>query len=111
MPRPVLNELSFTVQPREQLAIMGATGAGKTTLFQLLPRLYDADSGTIRIDDQPITTYPLHELRGKIGYVPQNPLLFSGTIKDTIRMSKVDATQAEVEQAAKDAQFHELIEI
>jgi len=109
MPHPALERLSFTVQPQEQLAIMGATGAGKTTLFQLLPRLYDVDSGTIRIDDQPITYYSLDELRGSIGYVPQNPLLFSGTIQDNILMGKEDATDAEVEQAAKDAQIHELI--
>lgn len=107
--KPVLDDLSFTIRPREELAIIGATGAGKTTLFQLIPRLYDLNKGMIYIDDKPITSYPLDELRGSIGYVPQNPLLFSGSIVDNIAWGKENASRKEIEKAAKDAQIHDLI--
>jgi ATP-binding cassette subfamily B protein len=107
--KPVLNHHSFTVNPGEKLAIIGATGAGKTTLFQLIPRLYDVQIGKICIDERPISDYRLDQLRNSIGYVPQSPLLFSGTILENISWGKKTATQAEIIQAAKDAQIHELI--
>lgn len=106
---PALDNLSFTLQPQEKLAIIGATGAGKTTLFQMIPRLYDINGGHILIDDRPITSYTLDELRGKIGYVPQSPLLFSGSIIDNIAWGKEHATKEDIKQAAKDAQIHDLI--
>lgn len=106
---PVLEDLSFSISPGESIALIGSTGSGKTSLFQLLPRLYEPDTGTIYIDDKPISTYPIVELRQSIGYVPQNPLLFSGTIADNIKFGKEEATKFEVEQAAKDAQIHETI--
>lgn len=106
---PALNDISFTITPREKLAIIGATGAGKTTLFQMIPRLYDITNGSIYIDDLPITNYKLDELRGKIGYVPQSPLLFSGSITENIAWGKENATQEEIKQAAKKAQIHDLI--
>lgn len=105
----VLDHISFNVKPKETLAIMGATGSGKTTLFQLMPRLYDIENGSITIDDQPISHYNLKELRENIGYVPQNPLLFSGTIVENIAWGKNSATDDEIKQAAKDAQIHDLI--
>lgn len=101
-----LNNISFNVKANEKVAILGATGAGKTTLFQLIPRLYDIDKGNIHIDDSPITSYTLEELRGSIGYVPQAPLLFSGTVYENIAMGKENATVDEVKQAAIDAQIH-----
>src|SRR5690625_213573 len=104
-----LQNISFTLQPKTTLAIIGATGAGKTTLFQLLPRLYNPQKGTIYIDDQPITHYQVETLRDNIGYVPQSPLLFTGTIADNIKFGKENATKAEIVQAAKDAQIHETI--
>lgn len=107
--KSVLHGVSFNIKSGEKLAVMGATGAGKTSLFQLIPRLYDASSGTITIDNKDITTYPLDQLRNSIGYVPQSPLLFTGTIKENITWGKPSATSEEMIQAAKDAQIHETI--
>jgi len=107
--KPILNHLTFTVNPREKLAIIGATGSGKTTLFQLIPRLYDVQQGKVLIDDQPISEYRLDQLRNSIGYVPQNPLLFSGTVSENISWGKETASKEEIIQAAKDAQIHDLI--
>lgn len=105
----VLHDLSFTARSKERLAIMGATGSGKTTMFQLIPRLYDVNSGTISIDDRPITSYSLEYIRGNIGYVPQNPLLFSGSVRSNIAWGKEDATDEEIILAAKKAQIHDTI--
>lgn len=106
---PILNKISFTVKSHERLAIIGATGSGKTTMFQLIPRLYDVSSGQIYIDEELITNYSLKNLRRCIGYVPQNPLLFSGSIYDNIAWGKDNPTKEEVIKAAKDAQIHETI--
>lgn len=105
----VLKDVSFRVEPGETLAIMGATGAGKTSIFQLMPRLFEPTAGDIFIDDRPIKDYPFKSLRNSIGYVPQSPLLFTGTIRDNITWGKEDATEEEIIQAAKDAQIHETI--
>ncbi|ALX50578.1 ABC transporter ATP-binding protein [Lentibacillus amyloliquefaciens] len=109
MPGDALQSISFTVQPGEKLAVMGATGSGKTSLFQLIPRLYDARDGAILIDDEPIQQYKLENLRQGIGYVPQNPLLFTGTVTDNIAWGKENASQDDIVQAAKDAQIHDTI--
>src|SRR5690625_1433437 len=109
LPLPVLNDISVSIRPQETLALIRATGAGKTTLFQLIPRLYNVDSCTIKIDDRPITDYYLNDSRRSIGYVPQNPLLFTGTSTENIAWGKNGATQQEVERAAKSAQIHDLI--
>lgn len=106
---PVLNNVSFTVNGGEKLAIIGATGAGKTSLFQLIPRLYDPTEGEIYIDNKSISSYTLDTLRRSIGYVPQSPLLFSGPIIDNIAWGKDDASNEEILQAARDAQIHETI--
>lgn len=105
----VINNISFTVQPGEKLAIIGATGSGKSSLFQLIPRLYDVTGGEILIDDKPISSYKLETLRKAIGYVPQSPLLFSGPIIENISWGKDNATQEEILKAAKDAQIHDTI--
>lgn len=105
----VLQDISFSVKAGKSVAIIGATGSGKTSLFQLLPRLYDVNSGMISIDDKPITSFTLDHLRRAIGYVPQNPLLFSGTVFDNIAWGKENATKEEVIQSAKDAQIHDTI--
>ena len=107
---PVLEDVSFTVQPEEKLAIIGATGSGKTTLFQLIPRLYDPEKGEILLDDKNIKDYDIENLRNMIGYVAQSPLLFTGTIAENIKFGKEDATKEEIIQAAKDAQIHETID-
>lgn len=105
-----LDNISFSVQPKEKLAIIGATGSGKSTLFQLIPRLYELDEGEILIDDKSINDYDIEHLRNSIGYVAQSPLLFTGTIAENIKFGKEDATEEEIIQAAKDAQIHETIE-
>ncbi|OZU90599.1 ABC transporter ATP-binding protein [Virgibacillus indicus] len=105
----VLKGISFTINPGEKLAIIGATGAGKTSLFQLIPRLYDTTGGKILVDDKPIASYTLDNLRGSIGYVPQSPLLFTGSITDNIAWGKNGATTEEIIQSAKDAQIHDTI--
>lgn len=105
----VLHDLSFTIESKERIAIIGATGAGKTSLFQLIPHLYDPIKGIIEIDDKQITDYKLKHLRNAIGYVPQSPLLFTGSVADNIAWGKDHASEEEIVQAAKDAQIHETI--
>ncbi|RSK56456.1 ABC transporter ATP-binding protein [Bacillus canaveralius] len=106
---PILDDVSFRVKKGETVAILGATGAGKSSLFQLIPRLYDVTSGAIYIDDHDITMMKLDHLRRKIGFVPQEALLFTGTVKDNIAWGKEDATIKEIIEAAKSAQIHETI--
>ncbi|WP_409291480.1 ABC transporter ATP-binding protein [Peribacillus sp. SCS-37] len=105
----VLHGISFKVKAGETAAILGATGSGKTTLFQLIPRLYDASGGDVLIDGKPIRTFRLSELRSLIGYVPQEALLFTGTVKDNIAWGKENASQEEIIKAARAAQIHETI--
>ncbi|WP_453996468.1 ABC transporter ATP-binding protein [Bacillus nitroreducens] len=106
----VLQDITFSVQPGETVAILGATGSGKTSLFQLIPRLYDVVQGNVLIDDVDVKDRKLKELRKQIGYVPQEALLFTGTIKDNILWGKQDASLEEIMIAAKRAQIHETIE-
>lgn len=106
----VLQDITFSVQPGETVAILGATGSGKTSLFQLIPRLYDVVQGNVLIDDVDVKDRKLKELRKQIGYVPQEALLFTGTIKDNILWGKQDASLEEIMFAAKRAQIHETIE-
>ncbi|GEN30642.1 ATP-binding cassette subfamily B protein [Cerasibacillus quisquiliarum] len=105
----VLKNISFTIHPKEKIAILGATGSGKTSLFQLIPRLHDISSGEIFIDNRPISHFTLNHLRKSIGYAPQTPLLFSGTLADNIAWGKENASREDIIQAAKDAQIHDTI--
>ncbi|MGG0855790.1 ABC transporter ATP-binding protein [Metabacillus fastidiosus] len=105
----VLKNVSFTVHSGETIAILGATGSGKSSLFQLIPRLYETNNGSIFIDDQEIGKYKLEHLRKQIGLVPQEAMLFSGSVQSNIMWGKEDATMDEVILAAKNAQIHETI--
>ncbi|MDQ1914449.1 ABC transporter ATP-binding protein [Paenibacillus sp. GD4] len=105
----VLKELSFDVEPGQTVAILGATGAGKTSLVHLIPRLYEATSGTVRIDGKDVRSLDLTGLRSRIGMVLQQAILFSGTIKDNIAFGKPDASMEEIVAAAKAAQAHDFI--
>ncbi|MGG4106977.1 ABC transporter ATP-binding protein [Paenibacillus lautus] len=107
--KPVLHNISFMVQPGQTVAIMGATGSGKTSLVSLLPRLYDVTSGRIFIDGTDVRQMDLSALRERIGIVLQESILFTGTIRDNIRYGKADASDEEVVAAAKAAQAHEFI--
>ncbi|MFC4104270.1 ABC transporter ATP-binding protein [Paenibacillus xanthanilyticus] len=104
-----LRDVSFRARAGETIAIMGATGSGKSTLLQLIPRLYDAGEGRIRIDGIEIKRLRFGHLRGAIGYAPQEVQLFSGTVLDNLRFGKEDASEADVVEAAKLAQIHETI--
>lgn len=106
---PVLRNLSFTVPAGTTIAVLGATGSGKSSLFQLIPRLFDVNEGKILIDDLPIDTIKLFTLRRSIGFVPQESFLFSGTVQENIRWGKEDASMEEVRKAAEDAQIHDTI--
>lgn len=106
---PSIENVTFRVTPGQTVAIMGATGSGKTTLMQLIVRFYEPDSGTIRIGGTGADALPLAKLRGSIGYVPQESLLFTGTIRDNIGWGKDGATMEEIEEAARLAQIHETI--
>nr|WP_246483272.1 ABC transporter ATP-binding protein [Alkalicoccobacillus gibsonii] len=106
---PDLEEISFQVQSGQRVAIMGATGSGKSALFQLIPRLYRPKSGEIRIDEQPLESFNVIHMRRQISYVAQETFLFSGSIRDNICWGKPDATDEEMIQAAKDAQIHDVI--
>ncbi|RCK81286.1 MAG: Lipid A export ATP-binding/permease protein MsbA [Candidatus Ozemobacter sibiricus] len=106
---PVLNGVTLSVEPGEIVALVGPSGAGKTTFVNLLPRFFDIQAGSIRIDGRDVRDLTLASLRRHIGLVPQEILLFSGTIADNIRLGRLDATDAEVEAAARLANAHEFI--
>ncbi len=106
----VLENISFRVKPGSTIAILGATGSGKTSLFGLIPRLYEVSGGTIYIDGQDISAINPMELRRQIGFVPQESLLFTGTIKENLAWGKENATNDEMIVAAKNAQIHEMID-
>ena len=107
--RTVLDGVSLEARPGELIAIVGPTGAGKTTLAHLIPRLFEPTSGRVLIDGRDASLYRLRTLRERIALVPQDPLLFAGTIADNVRYGRLDASDAEVEQAARDAQIHTAI--
>ncbi len=108
--KAVLSNVSFQVKPGEKLAIMGATGAGKSTLLQLIPRFYDVSSGQISVEGKDVQQWDLQELRETIGYVPQQSLLFTGSIADNIRWGDAEAEMEEVFQATMQAQIHASVE-
>lgn len=105
----VLEDISFVAEPGKTTAILGATGTGKSTLVSLIPRLYDVSSGAITIDGTDVRRMSLEHLRGRIGFVMQQTILFSGTIRDNIRFGRPDASDEEVEQAAVIAEAHRFI--
>lgn len=106
----VLSDITFTAKPGETTAIIGSTGSGKSTLINLIPRFYDVTGGEIKIDGVSIRDITLHDLREKLGYVPQKGVLFSGTIDSNLRYGKQDATKEEIERAARIAQAADFIE-
>ncbi|MEK4524814.1 ABC transporter ATP-binding protein [Paenibacillus sp. BGI2013] len=106
----VLDNITFTAKAGERIAIMGATGSGKSSLVQLIPRLYTEDQGKVRIDGADASELDLSMLRGAIGYVPQEVVLFTGSIRENIAWGQEDATLDEIVEAAKRAQIHETIE-
>ena len=89
---PAINNISFAVYPGEVTAIIGGTGSGKSTLINLIPRFYDVDSGSVLVDGVDVRKMSQKDLRAKIGFVPQTPILFSGTIYENIRYGKPDAS-------------------
>jgi len=107
---PALCNISFSARPGQTTAIIGGTGAGKSTLVSLIPRFYDIDSGSILVDGLDIREMSQGHLRAKIGFVPQKAVLFSGTVAENIRFGKEDASEAEVRHAAEVAQASEFIE-
>jgi ATP-binding cassette subfamily B protein len=107
--RPVLRNVSFMTNPGERIAILGATGSGKTSLIYLIPRFYDVDSGKILIDDVKIDQYRFANLRKQIGIVMQDVFIFSGTIADNIAFGKPEAANEEIIAAAKLARIHDFI--
>lgn len=102
--QPVLEHISFTARPGTTTAIIGSTGAGKTTLVGLIPRLYSPTSGQLRIDGHPVTDTSREQLVRSVGMVPQKPWLFSGTVASNLRMGKPDATDEELWSALRTAQ-------
>lgn len=105
----VLKDISFSAKKGETIAFIGSTGSGKSTLINLIPRAYDVSGGSIRINGRDIRDFNLASLRDAIGFIPQKTMLFRGTIADNIRFGKEDATDREVEQAARTAQAYDFI--
>ncbi len=105
----IIHDLSFSVKPGQAIGLVGPSGAGKSTIASLLPRFYDCDSGTIRIDGTDIRTATLDSLRSQVGIVPQETILFNGTVYDNILYGRLDATKEEIIEAAKAANAHDFI--
>jgi subfamily B ATP-binding cassette protein MsbA len=106
---PVLHNITLDIQPGEVLALVGPSGSGKTTLFNLIPRFYDPTSGRVLIDGQDIAGVTLLSLRSQIGLVPQESVLFSGSINDNLLYGKLDATSDDLGEAARAANAEEFI--
>ena len=105
----ILHDLSFTAKPGQAIGLVGPSGAGKSTVASLLPRFYDCDAGTIRIDGTDIRHVTLDSLRNQVGIVPQETILFNGSVYDNILYGRLDATKEEIEAAAKAANAHDFI--
>jgi len=106
---PVLKGINFQVEPGQSIAIVGPTGAGKSTIINLIPRFYDVTEGKILIDGRDVRDVEVDSLRNQMSIVLQDPLIFSGTIRENIRYGKLDATDDEIIEAAKAANAHEFI--
>lgn len=106
---PVIHDITFEAEPGERVAILGATGSGKTTLVNLIPRFYDVTGGKVVVDGIDVRELDLKSMRSGIGVCMQDTMLFSGTIKDNIRFGRKDASDEEVVEAAKAAQTHDFI--
>jgi ABC-type multidrug transport system fused ATPase/permease subunit len=105
----VLHDIDFTAKPGEMVALVGLTGAGKTTLVSLIPRFYNTTAGRVLIDGVDVRNYRIRSLREKIAIVLQDPVLFQGTIADNLRYGRLEASAEEIEQAARAAHAHEFI--
>jgi ABC-type multidrug transport system fused ATPase/permease subunit len=108
--RPVLRGIDLELEPGRIVALIGHTGAGKTTLASLVPRFYDVQQGRVSIDGADVRTLTLESLRRQIGVIAQDPFLFSATVRENIAFGRPDATDADVERAARLAQAHDFIE-
>ncbi|WP_050786100.1 ABC transporter ATP-binding protein [Ahrensia sp. R2A130] len=108
-PLPVIRDLSFVAEAGKTTALVGPSGGGKSTIIALLQRFYATEEGTISVDGQDISKVSTAALRSNIAYVSQAPVLFQGTVRDNLRYARPDATDAEIEQAAKNAQAHDFI--
>jgi ATP-binding cassette subfamily B protein len=106
---PVLREVSFTAEPGQTVALLGMTGSGKTSIINMIPRFYDVTSGAVRLDGRDVRDVTLDSLRAQIGIVLQETTLFSGTIRDNIAYGKPNASDAEIEAAARAAAAHDFI--
>ena len=106
---PVLQGIDFAVQPGEVLALVGPSGAGKSTVFNLIPRFYDPTQGRITLDGADLRDLTQESLRGQIGIVPQETLLFGGSIRENILYGRLAATEEELVAAAQAANAHEFI--
>jgi ATP-binding cassette subfamily B protein len=106
---PIVTDLSFTAEGGDTVALVGPTGAGKSTALKLLPRMYDADEGTVEVDGQDVRDVSLASLRSSVGYVGQETFLFYGTVRENIRYGSFDATDEAVIEAAKAAEAHEFV--
>ncbi|MEN6409079.1 MAG: ABC transporter ATP-binding protein [Anaerolineaceae bacterium] len=106
---PALDNVTFSAQPGQTVALLGATGSGKSSIINLIPRFYDATSGSVRIDGHDVRDVTLESLRSQIGIVLQDTTLFTGTIRDNIAFGRPDASMEEVTAAAKAAEAHDFI--
>jgi len=106
---PAVRDISFLARPGETTAIIGSTGSGKSTLLSLIPRFYDVTAGAVLVDGVDVREMSQHELRSRIGYVPQKAVLFTGSVADNIRFGKADADDEDVRRAAETAQALEFV--